>query len=212
MKTRLIPAAAVAAAAVVSIAAGAVADDKAKTHPEPAALAAMMKSSWSKVQPDEWKTRLETDEVQALCNLYRNAPPPDVAAKIQAAAAAGVVYPADGKVVGDWKKGLALANNGRGGQFSDGPDTVNGGNCYACHQMDPKEVSFGTLGPSLTGYGKAKGYAAAAARDAYAKIYNSHTTLACSNMPRFGPSKFLSEAQIKDAVAALFDPESPVNK
>lgn len=210
MKTRVILAAGFAAA-VLAVSA-APAQEKAKTHPEPAALAGMMKSSWSKIGPEEWKVRLETDEIQTLCNLYRNAPPPDVAARIEASARATVVYPADGKVIGDWKKGLALANNGRGGQFSDGPNTVNGGNCYACHQMDPKEVSFGTLGPSLTGYGKAKNYAPDAAKEAYAKIFNSHTTLACSNMPRFGPSKFLSEAQIKDAVAALFDPESPVNK
>jgi sulfur-oxidizing protein SoxX len=31
-------------------------------------------------------------------------------------------------------------------------------------------------------------------------------------MPRFGHSKHLSEQQIKDIVALLFDPESPVNK
>jgi sulfur-oxidizing protein SoxX len=35
---------------------------------------------------------------------------------------------------------------------------------------------------------------------------------ACSNMPRFGVNKVLSEQQIKDIVAFLFDPESPVNK
>jgi sulfur-oxidizing protein SoxX len=201
-----------AALLLVAAVPAAWAQDKAKSYPEPAAFDAMARSSWSKVSPEEWKVRLETDEVQRLCNLYRNAPPADVAAKIQADARASVVYPADGKLVGDWKKGLALANNGRGGQFSDGPDTVNGGNCYACHQLDPKEVSFGTLGPSLTGYGKTRGYAPDAVKETYAKIYNSHTTLACSNMPRFGPAKFLSEQQMKDAVAALFDPESPVNK
>ena len=31
-------------------------------------------------------------------------------------------------------------------------------------------------------------------------------------MPRFGVNKFLTEQQIKDLVALLFDPESPVNK
>ena len=34
----------------------------------------------------------------------------------------------------------------------------------------------------------------------------------CSSMPRFGLTKALSEQQIKDVVAYLFDPESPVNK
>ena len=36
--------------------------------------------------------------------------------------------------------------------------------------------------------------------------------VACSNMPRFGANKVLTEKQIKDLVAFLFDPESPVNK
>ena len=31
-------------------------------------------------------------------------------------------------------------------------------------------------------------------------------------MPRFGHSGILTEAQIKDVVALLMDPESPVNK
>jgi sulfur-oxidizing protein SoxX len=31
-------------------------------------------------------------------------------------------------------------------------------------------------------------------------------------MPRFGANGVLSEQQIKDLVAFLFDPESPVNK
>jgi sulfur-oxidizing protein SoxX len=31
-------------------------------------------------------------------------------------------------------------------------------------------------------------------------------------MPRFGHNGVLSEEQIKDVVAYLFDPESPVNK
>jgi sulfur-oxidizing protein SoxX len=31
---------------------------------------------------------------------------------------------------------------------------ANGGNCYNCHQIDKKEISFGTIGPSLYNYGK----------------------------------------------------------
>jgi L-cysteine S-thiosulfotransferase len=31
-------------------------------------------------------------------------------------------------------------------------------------------------------------------------------------MPRFGANKVLTEKQITDLVALLFDPESPVNK
>jgi sulfur-oxidizing protein SoxX len=123
-----------------------------------------------------------------------------------------VVYPADGKFLGNWKEGAKIANNGRGGQFSDPPDTVAGGNCYACHQMEQKEVSYGTLGPSLTNYGKDRKYDPQEIKNAFTKVYDSQAMFACSNMPRFGVNKVLSEQQIKDIVAFLFDPESPVNK
>ena len=108
--------------------------------------------------------------------------------------------PADGKLLGDWKKGEKVAKNGRGGQFSDPPGTVAGGNCYACHQLDPKEVSYGTLGPSLTAYGKDRKFDPEEAKNAYTKIYNSQAVVPCSNMPRFGTNKVLSEQQIKDVV------------
>ena len=64
--------------------------------------------------------------------------------------------------MGDWKKGEKLAQSGYGGRFTDYPPRAeNGGNCYACHQMDGKELSFGTLGPSLREYGKIRKYAEA---------------------------------------------------
>jgi sulfur-oxidizing protein SoxX len=89
---------------------------------------------------------------------------------------------------------------------------VSGGNCFACHQMDPKEVSYGTLGPSLAAYGKDRKYDPDLIKDAWTKIYNSQAVVACSNMPRFGTMKVLDEQQIKDVLAYLFDKESPVNK
>ena len=62
---------------------------------------------------------------------------------------------ADGKLIGDWKSGEKLAQSGYGLRFTDYPARqANGGNCYACHQITKAEVSYGTLGPSLLGYGK----------------------------------------------------------
>jgi len=78
--------------------------------------------------------------------------------------------------------------------------------------MAKSELSYGTLGPSLQGYGKLKNFDAAANKAAYAKIYNAQSVLACSNMPRFGFHKFLTVDQIKDVTAYLMSPESPVNK
>ena len=92
------------------------------------------------------------------------------------------------------------------------PRSANGGNCYACHQLAKQEVSFGTLGPPLVAYGKIRGFGAADTKTAYEKIYNSNAGLACSNMPRFGSNKILTIEQIKDAVALLMSPDSPVNK
>jgi sulfur-oxidizing protein SoxX len=47
---------------------------------------------------------------------------------------------------------------------------------------------------------------------AYSKIYNAKAYNLCSEMPRFGHVGALGEKQIKDLVALLLDPESPVNK
>ena len=179
--------------------------------PDPALVDAYMKSTFGKAPP-EWQARIEPDETLKTCNSYHNEVPSAEAEKITAREMARVVYPADGKFLGNWKEGAKIANNGRGGQFSDPPDTVAGGNCYACHQMEQKEVSYGTLGPSLTNYGKDRKYDPQEIKNAFTKVYDSQAVFACSNMPRFGVNKVLSEQQIKDIVAFLFDPESPVNK
>jgi len=156
--------------------------------------------------------RVAQDETQRICTQLNNAPPPAEAEKIMARERAAIVYPADGKLIGDWQKGERAAQNGRGGQFNDPPGTASGGNCYACHQMAPKEISFGTLGPPLVGYGKLRDFTPEAVKATYEKIYDAQATFACSNMPRFGANKVLTPEEIKDLVALLMDPESPVNK
>jgi sulfur-oxidizing protein SoxX len=161
---------------------------------------------------DDWKRRITLDDTQQVCSIYRNNPPQAELAKIQEREKASIVFPADGKLLGDWRQGEKLAQRGTGGQFSDKADTPIGGNCYACHQLDKKELSYGTLGPSLQEYGKIRKFAAEDAKTAYAKIYNAQSAQPCSNMPRFGHNKFLSEQDMKDLTAYLFDPESPVNK
>ena len=114
--------------------------------------------------------------------------------------------------LGDWKNGERIAQEGRGKQYSDDPKGPVGGNCYACHQLAPQEVSYGTIGPSLYQFGKTRGYTDDMRKYAYGKLWNAEAYNACSLMPRFGHSKILTEAQVKDLVALLMDPESPVNK
>ena len=178
---------------------------------DPAVVDAYLRATFGKAPP-EWQARIEPDETLKICNQYRNDVPSAEADKIVARELARVVFPANGKLLGDWKEGAKIANNGRGGQFSDDKKTEAGGNCYACHQMEKQELSFGTLGPSLTGYGKDRNYTPEAIKNAFIKIFDSQALLACSNMPRFGANKVLTEKQITDLVAFLFDPESPVNK
>ncbi len=161
---------------------------------------------------DDWAKRVVLDETQKVCSQFRNNLPTAEFEKVLAREKGNVVMPADGKVMGDWKAGEKIAQSGFGLRFNDKPDTVVGGNCYACHQLSKTELSFGTLGPSLLEYGKIRKYDAEEAKRTYAQIYNSNVVQPCSMMPRFGHNKVLSEQQIKDLVALLYDPESPVNK
>jgi sulfur-oxidizing protein SoxX len=162
--------------------------------------------------PADWQPRLVPDETLRQCSAHRNNPPRDVAEAIRNRERATIVYPPDGQLVGDWKKGESIAQSGYGLRFTDYPArSANGGNCYACHQMTKQEVSFGTLGPSLLGYGRIRDFGAAETKAAYEKIYNSQAALACSNMPRFGANKVLTVEQIKDLVGLLMSRDSPVN-
>ncbi len=157
--------------------------------------------------------RLNQDVVQATCSLHHLDELPQVLVRnLEQQQLATIQFPVDGKYLGDWKKGQALAESGAGSTWSDKPGTPNGGNCYNCHQLSPKELSFGTMGPSLYHYGKVRGNSQAIQQYTYAKIYNSKAYNLCTAMPRFGHSGALTEEQIKDLVALLLDPESPVNQ
>lgn len=180
-------------------------------RPPAATVDAYLKATFGKA-PADWQARVQPDETLAACNAHRNDVPSAVGEAIIKRELPRVSYPADGKLLGDWKKGYTVANDGRGGQFSDPPGLASGGNCFACHQLDPKELSYGTLGPSLAAYGRERKYDPEEVRNAYTKIFNSQAVVPCSNMPRYGVNKVLTEQQIKDVVAYLFDPESPVNK
>jgi sulfur-oxidizing protein SoxX len=146
------------------------------------------------------------------CSASRNNPAKDVAEAIRKRGQATIVYPPDNNFMGDWQKGERLAQSGYGLRFTDYPPRqANGGNCYACHQLTKAEVSYGTLGPNLSEYGKLRDFKPDAVKATYEKIYNSHAAFPCSTMPRFGANKVLTIEQIKDAVALLMSPESPVN-
>jgi L-cysteine S-thiosulfotransferase len=198
---------------IVALSVGVVAVAQAQQKPaiDPAKADAMIKAAFPTAN-ETFAPRLIPDETMRQCSASRNSPPKAVAEAIQKREKATIEYPADGNFMGDWKKGEALAQSGYGLRFTDYPATrANGGNCYACHQLTKKELSYGTVGPSLAEYGKLRDYKADDVKAAYEKIYNGHAALPCSNMPRFGANKILTIDQIKDAVALLMSKDSPVN-
>lgn len=177
-----------------------------------AEASAMLKASF-KAKGQAGLDRLDQDDTQRLCSqIAGRTPSKEVADRIEKQNLATIKYPADGKLIGDWKNGEKIAQEGRGKQYSDDPAGPVGGNCYACHQLAPQEVAYGTIGPSLYRFGKVRGFGIETQRYAYGKIFNSEAFAACSTMPRFGHNGILSEQQIKDVTALLMDPASPVNQ
>jgi len=42
-------------------------------------------------------------------------------------------------------------------------------------------------------------------------MWNAHAFTACSQMPRFGDAGILTRQQLRDVMALLLDPASPIN-
>ena len=162
--------------------------------------------------------RLNQDAAQQACSGEQ--PPSEAVAKqIEAEALAAIQWPKDGVYLGDWREGEKLAQNGRGMTWTDPAGAPSGGNCYNCHQISQTEISFGTLGPSLYRYGKLRGVSDPASpatapivQYTWGKLWNSKAYNACSGMPRFGHAGVLTQAQMRDLMALLLDPKSPVNQ
>jgi sulfur-oxidizing protein SoxX len=183
------------------------------SHAEVSAKAAAVLRASFREQGQAKLDRLTQDDTQKTCSEYSGkALPKDVAERIEKGNLASIQWPADGKYLGDWKAGERIAQEGRGMQYSDDPKVAAGANCYACHQLAPQELSYGTIGPSLYQFGKVRGYTEENRKYAYGKIWNAEAYNACTNMPRFGHSGILNAQQVKDVVALLMDPDSPVNK
>jgi L-cysteine S-thiosulfotransferase len=155
--------------------------------------------------------RVVQDGLQRLCTDTNDRPPGDVARQLEADQMKTIAFPA-GNLIGDWKNGERIAQNGRGLQWTDPAGATGGGSCYNCHQISPQETSHGTLGPSLLKFGWMRGSGPEMQRYVYGKIYNAKAYNLCSTMPRLGHSGTLTPEQIKDLVGLLLDPASPVNK
>lgn len=180
---------------------------------DPAVQAALDSSFKSQGIAD--KNRMVPDEVQVLCSdqAFFNSPEGQKKAiALQEAALKAIKPPSDGVYLGDWKAGEKVAQSGRGLTWRDSLDKPNGGSCYNCHQVTKAEISYGTIGPSLLGYGKLRGNSQEIIEYTWNRINNSKAYNLCSNMPRFSHFNILTEQQIKDVMALLLDPNSPVNQ
>jgi sulfur-oxidizing protein SoxX len=207
------------AGAVALLAGCAMAPDVAEVKK---ATDAIVKSSFHDKGQAKVTRITQADETNRLCGEADAAGKPldeATAKRLEAANMATIKWPANGNYLGDWKKGEKIAQNGRGMTWSDKPNAVNGGNCYNCHQISKQEISYGTIGPSLYNYGKIRGVSdpydpksAAIVQYTWGKIWNPKAYNACSNMPRAGHSGVITEDQVRDIMALLLDPNSPVNK
>lgn len=186
-----------------------------------ARMAEMMKASF-RDQGIAKVDRLDQDLANQACSGAQGADlPADLAKRIEAENLKTVRLPSDGRFLGDWRRGETIAQSGRGMTWTDASAATanNGGNCYNCHELSKAEISYGTIGPSLHNYGKLRGVTdptSAAARPiveyTWGKLWNTRAYNACSNMPRFGHLRLLDEQQLKDVMALLLDPASPVNR
>ena len=162
------------------------------------------------------RERMQQDELQMACSVIDDGKPDAATLEaIRKAAAESIMYPEGGIKLGDWKKGRELAWSGFGYRighnFDDHTKREPGGTCYNCHQLATDRTG-GTVGPSLTGYGKTRGTSDAILKYAYDMIYNPHVYFPCTHMPRFGANGMLTQEKVADLMAYMFDPESPVNE
>ncbi len=140
---------------------------------------------------------LRQDPAQALCSTHRNRLPAEVLGPFIEEQRKNIKYPADGKLMGDWKQGEAIFN------------TLARGNCFSCHVGSPRNIG-GNVGPSLEKYGQ-RGTSEAVQRYTYEVIYNTWAYFPCTVMYRFGVGGLLKPEEIAHVVAYLLDPNSDFN-
>lgn len=197
----------------------AFAADIKKLNPKIEALAeTYVAQSFTDDTPENLARVTKPDDTLKLCSQYRDNPPQKLSEKLLEREKKNLKYPDNGILMGDWKAGEKLVNAGfamRIGKIESDPLARQkggiGGNCYACHALNPKEVAAGNMGPSLIAYGSMRGMSEEIIKYTYEKLYNAQASVACSNMPRLGHNGVLKPEQIADITAYLLSPESPVN-
>ena len=147
------------------------------------------------------------------CSQYRNVPPKAVADAIVAREKAAIVYPADGKLMGDWKKGEKLAQSGYGWRFTDYPPRAAERRQLLC--LPPARRQ----GAELRHAGAEPAGVRQDPQDSPRPTSRPSTSGSTTRMPRSRARTCPAWGQqvpyvdqIKDLVAYVMSPESPVNK
>ena len=138
--------------------------------------------------------------------------PKDVAERIEKANLATIKYPADGKLMGDWKRGERIAQTGAASSSPTIRRTRPAATATPATNSRSRRSPSAPSGRACTTSASCAAHGEAIQKYTYGKIYNAQAYSACSNMPRFGHNGILTEQQIKDVTALLLDPGSPVNK
>jgi hypothetical protein len=102
--------------------------------------------------------------------------------------------------------GLRFPHRAQSGRSLPGREA--GGNCYNCHQL-AEDRTGGTLGPSLTNYGKLRGASEDMLKYTYDVIYNAHAYFACTSMPRIGRQRCVEPAADRRRDGLPVRPASP---
>lgn len=164
------------------------------------------------------RDRLTQDQLQKTCSKLKGGQMDSATVqKVTQLAQKSMTYPDGGIELGDWKKGQAIAENAFGfrvgHKVDDHSSRETGGLCINCHRLEEKKaIRSGTLGPSLIGYGEARGTSEQIKKYTYEVIYNPHAFFPCTKMPRFGANQVLTQEKIAHIMAYLLDPASPVNE
>src|SRR4051794_26344035 len=96
--------------------------------------------------------RVVQDGIQRVCTETHDRPPTELAKRLEADQMKTIAFP-QGSLIGDWKNGEGIAQNGRGMQWTDAPGGPNGGRRYHSHPPSAQEISVGTLRPDPPGFG-----------------------------------------------------------
>lgn len=188
---------------------------------DPDPLEKAIAAGWAGAAP-EAATWTRQDQTQRECTAHGNRPPDRDAVFIMEREWRTIVYPDDGEVFGEWRRGAELARvSSKGAEDRADGGIATGGQCSTCHRLEPRDVvpvqpgwpttGANLVGPDLIGYGRVRSFAWTEHKLLYEQIFNSNAVTACSVMPRFGTHKVLSPEQIRDIVAYLMSPQSPVN-